>query len=71
MHPHLFSYDKSMHMLVADVNIVYRHVEIENIISHGRADKTEKEKAINKLALKLIYETGFPDKNADSDLLNF
>lgn len=59
VHPHMFRHSKAMHMLAANIPIVYirdflGHEDISTTMIYARADTTLKEAAINKLAPKII-----------------
>lgn len=76
VHPHMFRHSKAMHMLASGVNIVYirdflGHENIETTMIYAKADNALKNKAINKLAPKLVNETEFPDWSKDQDLLAY
>lgn len=76
VHPHMFRHSKAMHMLAADIPIVYirdflGHEDISTTMIYARADTTLKEAAINKLAPKIIEAEDYPDWTRDKDLLDF
>lgn len=63
-------------MLEACINIVFirdflGHEDISTTMIHVRIDNRQKNEAINKLALNLIYETDFPEWNKDKNLMDF
>lgn len=75
VHPHMFRHSKAMHMLAADIPIVYirdflGHEDISTTMIYAKADSRLKNKAINELAPKLVNEE-FPDWTKDLDLLDF
>ena len=75
VHPHMFRHSKAMHMLAADIPIVYirdflGHENISTTMIYAKADNQLKTKAINELAPKLVDES-FPDWTKDEDLLSF
>lgn len=75
VHPHMFRHSKAMHMLAANIPIVYirdflGHEDISTTMIYAKADNRLKTKAINELAPKLVDED-FPDWTKDSDLLEF
>ena len=72
----MFRHSKAMHMLEADINIVYirdflGHEDISTTMVYVRADNRLKNDAINALAPKVTDETNLPDWNKDKDLLQF
>jgi site-specific recombinase XerD len=76
VHCHQFRHSKAMHMLAADINIVYirdflGHEDISTTMIYSRADNRLKNEAINKLAPKLVDDVNLPDWRSDKDLLSF
>lgn len=73
---HMFRHSKAMHMLEADINIIYirdflGHEDISTTMIYVRTDNRLKNEAINKLAPKVTDETDFPDWNKDKTLMDF
>ena len=75
--PHMFRHSKSMHMVAAEIPIVYirdflGHESISTTMIYAKADTRLKEKAINKLAPKIIKDEEFKhDWTNDQNLLDF
>lgn len=75
--PHMFRHSKSMHMVAAEIPIIYirdflGHENISTTMIYAKADTRLKEKAINKLAPKIIEDEEVkPDWTKDQDLLDF
>ena len=75
--PHMFRHSKSMHMVAAEIPIVYirdflGHESILTTMIYAKADTRLKEKAINKLAPKIIKDEEFKhDWANDQNLLDF
>lgn len=76
VHCHQFRHSKAMHMLAANINIVYirdflGHEDISTTMIYSRADNRLKNEAINKLAPKLVDDANLPDWRSDKDLMSF
>lgn len=77
INPHMFRHSRSMHMVAANVPIIYirdflGHSDISTTMIYARADTKAKEVAINKLAPKIIENSDdFPDWSKDQNLLDF
>lgn len=76
VHCHMFRHSKAMHMLEANINIVYirdflGHEDISTTMVYARADNRLKNDVISVLAPKIAGEHDLPDWNKDRDLLQF
>lgn len=76
VHCHMFRHSKAMHMLAADINIVYirdflGHEDVSTTMIYARADNRIKERVINDLAPKLTDQVEFNDWGKDADLMDF
>ena len=76
VHCHQFRHSKAMHMLAANINIVYirdflGHEDISTTMIYSRADNRLKNEAINALAPKVTDDINLPDWRADQELLSF
>lgn len=76
VHCHMLRHSKAMHMLAANINIVYirdflGHEDISTTMMYAKADNRLKNEAINKLAPKVIKEEDLPDWSKDHDLMDF
>lgn len=75
-HCHMLRHSKSMHMLMAGINIIYirdflGHEDISTTMTYVKADNRLKNEAINKLVPKVINEENLPEWNKDRDLMDF
>lgn len=76
VHPHMFRHSKAMHMLAADIPLVYirdflGHEDISTTMIYAKADNRLKEEAINKLASKIVEVDDYKDWTKDNDLMSF
>lgn len=76
VHPHMFRHSKAMHMLAAEIPLVYirdflGHEDIATTMIYARADNQLKEAAINKLSSKLVEIDDYKDWTKDNDLMAF
>ena len=76
VHCHQFRHSKAMHMLAANINIVYirdflGHEDISTTMIYSRADNRLKNEAINALAPKVTDDINLPDWRTDQELLSF
>lgn len=76
IHCHMFRHSKAVHMLEADINIVYirdflGHEDISTTMIYVRSSNRKKNEAINKLAPKLTEEQNLPDWSKDQGLMDF
>lgn len=76
VHPHMFRHSKAMHMLAADIPLVYirdflGHEDISTTTIYAKADNRLKEEAINKLASKIVEVDDYKDWTKDNDLMSF
>lgn len=76
IHCHMFRHSKAVHMLEADINIVYirdflGHEDISTTMIYVRSSNRKKNEAINKLAPKLTEEHNHPDWSKDQGLMDF
>lgn len=74
--PHMIRHSKAMHMLAANIPLVYirdflGHNDISTTMIYAKADNDLKNRAINKLAPRLVKEEKFSDWTKDQDLLSF
>ena len=74
--PHMFRHSKAMHLLQANVNIVYirdllGHESIKTTEVYARADNTLKRKALEKADPIKHKSLNFPDWNNDEDLMDW
>lgn len=75
--PHMFRHSKSMHMVAAEIPIIYirdflGHENISTTMIYAKADTRLKEKAINNLVPKIIKdESSIKEWINDQDLLDF
>lgn len=73
--PHCFRHSKAMHLLQADVNLIYirdllGHTNVKTTEIYARADSTAKREALEKASpIKTIVQ--FPSWNDDSGLMNW
>jgi site-specific recombinase XerD len=76
VHCHVFRHSKAMHMLEAEINIVYirdflGHEDISTTMVYLRTHNRLKDEAVNKLAPKVAGNSDLPDWNNDKGLLEF
>lgn len=76
VHPHMFRHSKAMHMLAAEIPLVYirdflGHEDIATTMIYAKADNQLKETAINKLSAKIVEIDNPKDWTKDNDLMNF
>lgn len=76
VHPHMFRHSKAMHMLAAEIPLVYirdflGHEDIATTMIYARADNQLKEAAINKLSAKIVEIDNHKDWTKDNDLMDF
>lgn len=72
----MFRHSKAMHLLQANVNIVYirnllGHESIKTTEVYARADNTLKRKALEKADPIKHKSLNFPDWNNDEDLMDW
>lgn len=72
----MFRHSKAMHLLQANVNIVYirdllGHESIKTTEVYARADNTLKRKALEKVDPIKHKSLNFPDWNNDEDLMDW
>lgn len=76
IHCHVLRHSKAMHMLEAEINIVYirdflGHEDISTTMVYLRTHNRLKDEAVNKLAPKVADNRDLPDWNNDKGLLEF
>ncbi len=76
VHCHVLRHSKAMHMLEAEINIVYirdflGHEDISTTMVYLRTHNRLKDEAVNKLAPKVADNRDLPDWNNDKGLLEF
>ena len=76
IHCHVLRHSKAMHMLEAEINIVYirdflGHEDISTTMVYLRTHNRLKDEAVNKLAPKIADNRDLPDWNNDKGLLAF
>lgn len=76
IHCHMLRHSKAMHMLEANINIVYirdllGHEDVATTMIYVKNSNRLKEKAINESAPKLTDCNSLPDWNKDSNLMEF
>ena len=72
---HMFRHSKAMHLLQAEVNLVYirdflGHVDLKTTEIYARADTEMKRKALENVHPELI-DSNLPDWNKDQALLSW
>lgn len=76
VHCHMFRHSKAMHMLAADINIIYirdflGHADISTTMIYAKADNRIRNEVIGKLSVKIADASNLPDWNKDKDLMEF
>lgn len=77
IYPHMLRHSKAVHMVGANIPMVYirdflGHESVSTTEIYAKVDTKLKEKAINKLAPKIIQSNlSYPDWSKDYDLMNF
>ena len=76
VHCHMFRHSKAMHMLAADINIIYirdflGHEDISTTMIYAKADNRIRNEVIGKLSVKIADTSNLPDWSKDKDLMEF
>ena len=76
IHCHMFRHSKAMHMLAADINIIYirdflGHEDISTTMIYAKADNRIRNEVIGKLSVKIADTSDLPDWSKDKDLMEF